>query len=166
MFNTGRFAMDNYRGEIEEAFRRRGCHVRLLISSPDSPAFTFPELHKGLSPTKSLKDEVEETLDVVKNEFLKQMKAGRYHSRASLHVRLAPCIVTGSYLFINDTFLRFTPYLPYTRSSEVPVYDIEDVRGDCLFKEYKAVFERVWQEAAPQEAVAYPELGAPQQGTH
>jgi hypothetical protein len=166
MFNTGRFVMANYHGDIDEALRRRGCRVRLIFSSPDSPAFTFPEFHRGLSPTRSLKGEVEETLDVVKSEFLMRMKAGAYNRRASLHVRLAPCIMTGSFLFINGTFLRFTPYLPYTRSSEVPVYDFEDVSDDCPFKEYMRLFERVWEESAPHEVVAYPDVATPQRDPH
>jgi hypothetical protein len=98
----------------------------------------------ALCPGTDIRQEVKDVIshiDILINE-LKQheppLKAG------SIEVRAYPFVPTCSIVIVDGEVGRHTPYLPYSHSSEVPVYDVTHKKGHCLLEQYQDTFNRVW----------------------
>lgn len=153
MFNSGRYTMSADGVNVRTALDKHGCRVRLLLSNPDNPVFSHTEISQGLSLTAtSIPHEIQDTIFELQ-EAAKQLK----NRSASIEIRLAPCIMTASMIIVDNKYLRLTPYLPYTHSANVPLFDITVGRDGRLFDAYRAVFERAWEKSVEIRMVLYPE---------
>jgi hypothetical protein len=152
MFNSGRYMMATENVNIKNALEKHGCKIRLLLSDPDNPMFSFEEISQGLSLTAaSIPHEISDTIT-----GMQQVAKHVGHRGAAIEVRLASCIMTASMIFVDNKFLRLTPYVPYTHSANVPFYDIVAEKDDRLFDAYQSVFEDVWERSVQHSTVILP----------
>lgn len=146
MFNSGRYVMGNHLNDMKEALNSHGCTVRVILSNPDNSFFDDKNVTWGLSPhAADLRQEILTTVNELRDVH---GKIANRHS--SLVVRMAPCVMTGSFVIVNRRFLRYTPYLPHTHSSDVPLFDLNSFLSDQarkIFTVYVDVFNDVWDKS-------------------
>ena len=145
LFNTGKNASFRYSQRLEHAIVNRGCRVRLLVINPENPILTNDQVTAALCPGTDIRGEVRSvvsTLQLVKERL--ERRSPRL-SRGSLEVRQYNFAPTGSLVIVNGDSARHTPYLPYSHSSEVPVYDIVRKPAAGLLDLFQKTFEEAWQ---------------------
>ena len=153
LYNTGKNTCRNYLDRVERALKSRGCRVRVLVSDPNNPAWNDESVINALCPGTNIKSEIE---DVTKHiNLLVQQLQERRITAGSIELRTFPSYPTGSIVIVDDNVARFTPYLPYLHSAEVPSFDVVSEKGGQLFKAYRNTFDRVWESATPVIAVNF-----------
>src|SRR5260370_33688192 len=111
---------------MKGALNRQGCTVRCILSNPAHSFFADKNVTWGLSPhAADLRQEILTTVNELRDVH---GKIANRHS--SLVVRMAPCVMKGSFVIVNRRFLRYTPYLPHTHSSDVPLFDLTSFLSD------------------------------------
>jgi hypothetical protein len=155
MYNTGKSCCHRNGSRIARAIRQNKCDVRFLIADPNNSIFDDQEVIKGLCPGTDVRSEIRDVLTelgVIIQELQDHtppVKGG------SLELRVYPCLPTNSIVIVDNAIARHIPYLPYTHSTYVPVYDIVNRRSGELFEQYRKTFDRVWKESHPVIAVQF-----------
>jgi hypothetical protein len=141
LYNTGRNTIQRYQDLIERAIRDNGCRVRILVVSPDAKVLQDVANRNALCPGTNISGEVQDVLRflAIMRDQLIETKTSKGHLECRGYQNSPLC----SLAIVDDHFARYTPYLPYIHSSQVPIYDINK-RGDGLFIQYKNAFDRLW----------------------
>jgi hypothetical protein len=143
MFNTGRYVFEAYRHDIEAAINS-GCRLHVVLSDPLNKHFEDEQLSYGLSSGSRTGSEFTGEIRHTIND-LTDINLRRTNNVSRIEVKVAPCIMMGSYVFIDHKFLRYVPYQMYKSSSEVPVFDIRQTGGeDNIYDSYVSVYKEVW----------------------
>jgi hypothetical protein len=145
MYNTGKNTIHRHLDGIEEALANHACKVRVLISNPDSEVWGRDALIAGLCPGTDVKTEIKDVINRL--QLLVDRVRKRSTATGSLEVRVYSSFPTGSIVIVDNAVARFTAYLPYSHSSEVPSYDVTANNRGGLFDSYKRSYERVWEAA-------------------
>ena len=153
LYNTGKNTCRNYLDRVERALISRGCKVRVLVSDPNNPAWNDESVISALCPGTNIKSEIEDVSNRIKM-LVQELQEQRLMA-GSIELRTFPSQPTGSIVIVDDNFARFTPYLPYSHSAEVPSFDVVSDKGGQLFRAYRNTFERVWARATPLIAVNF-----------
>lgn len=144
MYNTGKDTIHRHSDRIEEALATRGCKVRVLIFKAEHGDLER-DLISGLCPGTDIKAE---SKDVVSRlELLVARVRKRASATGSLEVRKYSSFPTASIVIVDNEVARFTSYLPYSHSSEVPSYDVTGDKLGGLFTSYIRSYERVWEKS-------------------
>ena len=144
MYNTAKNASYRYGDRIAHAIAAYGCNVRILVSDWESPIWGYDLVRNGLCPGTNISQEVRDVLNHL--EFLiSELKEHQPPTKAgSIEVRKYSCAPTSSIVIVDGEFARHTPYLPYSHSSEVPIYDVIRKQNNGLLQQYQKAFDRVW----------------------
>jgi hypothetical protein len=149
MYNTAKNTTYRYMNRIKHAIVEQGCAVRILVSDPKNPALQIKQVYDGLCPGTNIVNEVHDVterisilVDELKNR-IPSLRAG------SIEIRYFQCAPTGSLVIVDKEMARFTPYIPYAHSSDVPSFDATGVRRGKLVQIYNEAFERIWEKSQP-----------------
>jgi len=153
LYNTGKNTCRNYLDRVEQALISRGCKVRILVSNPNNPAWNDDTVINALCPGTNIKSEIEDVSNRI-NMLVEELRE-RHLTSGSVELRTFPSYPTGSIVIVDDNIARFTPYLPYAHSADVPSFDVVSEKGGQLFKAYRNTFDRVWAKATPLIAVNF-----------
>lgn len=144
MYNTAKNATFRYGNRIKHAIATRGCRVRILISDTENPFMNNEAIVHALCPGTDIRQEVKDVIAHI-NILIDELKHHEPSLKAgSLEVRAYPFVPTCSIVIVDGEVGRHTAYLPYTHSSEVPIYDVTRRKGHCLLEQYQDTFNRVW----------------------
>src|SRR5439155_12461659 len=136
------FVIDHLK-DFETALAGRRCKVRVLLTHPDNTYLKSRELKEGLCPQTDLAAEIPTVLQRL--VFL--INNTELFPGSSIEVRGYRSVPTGSLVVLNGETVRYTPYLPYEHSGNVPVFDFDRSHGPDLVDQYVATFERVWSQS-------------------
>lgn len=125
------------------------CNIRLLVSNPESPIWKIDDVCNGLCPGTNIPAEVEDVTKRVRMLGEEIKKRRPVAKGGSIEVRKYKCAPTGSIVIVDGQIARFTPYLPYAHSSEVPNYDVVKERGGVFFSQIQRTFDSVWERFEP-----------------
>jgi hypothetical protein len=140
---TGRGLLSSHLEHIEYAIRRHECHVRIVLIHPDSLPVTEDELRDALCPGADLQAIIAYTAHLLFQLHTSLMDDG---CATALNVRFRRSAPTCNMIFVDNEFLRITPFLAHMNSDEVPIYDIER-NADGIFQRYENAFNRLWIQA-------------------
>jgi hypothetical protein len=135
--------------EMQKAIINRGCKVRILISDPDNPIWSNQKIMNGLCPGTDIPGEIKDVLNRVQLAISELEQHSPPLRSGSLELRMYPCAPTNSIVIVDDEIARHTPYLPYSHSSQVPIYDVTRDRGGELFSSFRRTFDRAWVQSKP-----------------
>jgi hypothetical protein len=145
MYASGMSFVYRHGRTIAESVKKNSCKVRILVLHPNNDLFGSTAHMNALCPGTDLRAEV---LSVVAHiEYLMKGILIKSSTAPLVEVRGYHCAPTSSVVIIDGKACRHTPYLPYSHSSEVPVFDSTKVKAPGLLEQYSALFERVWQES-------------------
>ena len=141
IFNSGSSVLTHYRTQLQHALESAGgCKVRFIISNPDNKIFEDRGANEGFCSYTTIPSEVRSTQ--------RQMRASASgliaSSRSTLEMRLAACVITASFIIVDNELIRMTPYVPYEFSSAVPVFDIIKGNNAIVFGKYHGLFKKIW----------------------
>lgn len=146
MYNTAKNASYRYMDLIEQAVANQKCRVRILISDPENTIWKNKNVSDGLCPGTDIPAEVADVINRIRilEDDLKRHKPPL--QGGAIELRKYKCAPTGSIVIVDSEVARYTPYMPYSHSSQVPIYDVVKERGH-LFDQLQRTFERVWNRA-------------------
>lgn len=156
MYNTAKNVCSRYLDRMEQAISSRGCRIRILVSDPEHAIWSNNTVINALCPGTNIPGELKDVvnrLQLVVDELKRhspRIKAG------SLELRMYQCAPTCSIIIVDGDIARHTPYLPYSHSSEVPIYDVTRERGGALFTHYQRTFDRVWAQSKTVLKIDFP----------
>jgi hypothetical protein len=142
-YNSAKDTLHRYRPRLRNAVLK-GCHIRIVLSDPDSPVWQIPITADTLCPGIEVHKDVNDSLTLIKQ--IKE-EVNQLAFKGSLEVRLHQSVPTGNMLLVNGHDLRYTPYLPYVQSSEVPVYDAVSITGSGIVQRYIDSFKVAWEKS-------------------
>jgi len=155
MYNSAKNTCHRFGDKIATAVIERGCTVRLLIADPNNIIWKSDQIRNGLCPGTDVPQEIREVLAHFKYLF-EELREHPAVDGGSIEVRQYSCAPTGSILIVDGSIARHTPYLPYSHSTEVPMYDVIKQRTPGLFDKYQAAFNRVWKCSQPVFHLKFP----------
>ncbi len=153
MANTGRKFLNLCEGELEFAIASYGADVRMLISDKNSGFWGDEHVTRGASPGTKVASELEETVKRLENLEARLRALKRKNPKrmsGSLQVRTYKCVPYCSLLIVDGSegkVVRYTPYLHYADSANVPSFDVTGEKGGKLFGTYRGIFDAVWEES-------------------
>jgi hypothetical protein len=155
MYNTGKMLTYAHQQKLRLALQR-GCHIRVLMSDSGSDFWELENLTTGLCPGGDVRSElrdVERNLEGLINDL---KNANPPLKGGSMEIRAYSCVPPCSLLIIDNESIRYTPYLPYMHSGEVPAFDIVRRGSPALFDQYQRAYSRVWERSRPVRKVTFP----------
>jgi hypothetical protein len=129
--------------DFETALASHRCRIRVLLTHPENVYLKSRELKEGLCPQTDLATEVPAVLQ----RLVYLINNTELFPGSSVEVRGYRCVPTGSVVILNGKTARYTPYLPYEHSGNVPVFDFDRSHGSDLVDKYLDTFERVWSQS-------------------
>jgi hypothetical protein len=147
MYHTARMLTYGHQHKLRNAIAKRGCRIRILISDYQSKFWEDQHVVEGLCPGTDVQAELKDVVRGIKDMIEDLLKAEPRLREGSLELRVFPCVPPCSLLIIDKTTLRYTPYLPYMHSGEVPCFDVAPVGSPVLLNQYADTFTRVWNKS-------------------
>lgn len=144
MYNTAKNTCHRYMTRIERAITCRGCRVRILVSDPENIIWSNKAVIDGLCPGTDIPGEIKDVVNYLQLTVAELKQHDPPLTAGSLELKTCSCVLTCSIVIVDGDLARHTPYLPYSHSSEVPIYDVTRERGGALFTHYQRAFDRVW----------------------
>ena len=144
MSNTAKGFIKKYSNKIIDAMDAYECKVRILLSNPKSNIWDAEAICNGLCPGINIQTEIDDVLRILnyKVRTLEQNKNKQIDG--SLEVKTYSNVPTCSLIIIDNEIARFTPYLPFAHSTEVPIYDVMSKGKPELLTQLQKTFDRVW----------------------
>jgi hypothetical protein len=155
MYNTAKNTTYRYLSIIKRAILEQGCAVRILVADPSNPAFQIKPVFDGLCPGTNIVNEINDVVQRI--TLMVDDLRGRTPppTAGSIEIRFFSCLPTGSIVIVDNELARYTPYMPYAHSSDVPSFDASGMRRGKLFQSYRDAFDRVWEKSAPVMAINF-----------
>lgn len=148
MSNTAKGLIHRYSRRIANAIAIHGCRVRLLISNPQNSFWNEEIIKNGLCPNINIIGEIEDVINMLK-DIVDELKQHEPSPKAgSLEVKMYSNVPTCSIIIVNNEIARFTSYLPFVHSTEVPIYDVKNDGAAILFTVFQETFDRVWKKSS------------------
>jgi len=148
MSNTAKGLIHRYSRRIANAIAIHGCRVRLLISNPQNSFWNEEIIKNGLCPNINIIGEIEDVIHMLEG-IVNELRQHEPPPKAgSLEVKMYSNVPTCSIIIVNNEIARFTSYLPFVHSTEVPIYDVKNSGAAILFTVFQETFNRVWENSS------------------
>lgn len=145
MANTAYDLTKRYSDKIINAMAIHKCRVRILISNPKNTYWEDKAVCNGLCPGINITTEIDGVLNMLKSNVNETKQNEHLQLGGSLEVKKYSNVPTCSIIIVDNKIARFTPYLPYAHSPQVPKYDVINEGRSELFTQLQNTFERVWK---------------------
>lgn len=145
MSNTAKDLIKRYSNKIIDAIATHECRVRILVSNPENDFWGDEAVCNGLCPGINIQTEIADVVNILKYKVNTQKQNKHLQIGGSLEVKTYSNVPTCSIIIIDNKIARFTPYLPFAHSTEVPIYDVINEGRAELFTQLQKTYERVWK---------------------
>jgi len=145
MSNTGYGFIKRYSNKIMDAISTHNCKVRILISNPENTFWFDDAACNGLCPDIDISREIGDVLKMLKSKINAIEQNEHLQLGGLLEVKKYSNVPTCSIIIVDSKTARFTPYLPFAHSTEVPIYDFINEGRAELFTQLQKTYERVWR---------------------
>jgi hypothetical protein len=141
MYNTGSTFLKVYYSDLQRAISK-GCRIRFLISSPNSPILTdktkrMEHLKSALCECPSILSEIKSSKRLI-GEITRDPEVLRYMR----------CFPTGSVILFDGRICIYTPYIPYSDSARSFIMIYENNNSE-IFSVFQNMFEKAWEDSEP-----------------
>lgn len=138
-----------YGERIGDAVVLSGCNVRVLVSGVPGFCSDQRSATRTSANDSGFRGEMEGALAT----YSALIKSLQEHepplTRGSIEVRELACSCTCGLVIIDDAIARYTPYLPYADTSEMPTLDVVETTGEGLLARYRTMFNTTWTRSKP-----------------
>ena len=133
--------------------RLRNAHI--VLTDPASLWISDQELRKAMCPGVDVRLQIQKSLELLASASAELEAEGRSDR---MMVRLRRSAPTSSMIFVDNAFLRWTPFHAHMNGDEVPSLHIERT-SDGVFQRIHNAFNRVWEEAEPFQVIPHCDYG-------
>lgn len=157
MSNTAHGFIKKYSKKMVQAVAENKCNVRILLSNSENVIWKDEAIFNGLCPGTTVRTEISDVLKIlkIKTDALKERK--KTIQWGYLEVKEYSNVPTCSIINIDNQIVRFTPYLPFAHSTEVPAYDVINQEKSELFHQLQKTFENVWEPKNSKTIFSFPD---------
>jgi hypothetical protein len=155
MYNTAQTLANSQVPALHRAITDHHCEVRILISEPESDFWKNASVRAANGVTdipaesKTTRDKFKDLAARIKQTWQERGGRGGKHldKFGWFQIHVYDFVPHCSVLIINDSYAWVTPYLPYLRSAESPMFKIVKDGDTGLFATYRRAFDDVWKKS-------------------
>lgn len=139
----------------------KGCHMRLLLATPDSDFVVLREKREGESRRNAISAEINATIGLFKDmvQEVDIARSNRAKGIGTLEIRFCQADIPGKIIIVNESVIHWIPPILPARSSHMPAFEVQASTESSASRLLLRCFETLWNESADAVAFKWPTQG-------